>query len=159
MSDHLNDFKENCIVLMDNLMNLCESIPELTAYSHKVGTYKYFAEKFINFYPEKVITQFILHILPFKEQIDEGNEDFFLKDMVGDSGGKKIGEFVDNDTIKGANVLSGDSANEFYNDISGIEIFRFEEIWEYLTENNKECIKEYMQLLCYYADEYFKQHM
>lgn len=158
MSDHLNDFKENCIILLQNLLYLCKSIPELSAYGNKVATYKYFADKFIKFHPDKVITQFIIHILPYKNEIDKGNEEFFLKDLVGDSGEKKIGEYVDNDTIKNTNIFSGNNINDFYSDISGIEIFKFKEIWEYLSQNNKECIKEYMQLLCYYADEYFKKN-
>ena len=79
--------------------------------------------------PTKIIELFIIYVLPDKSKIDKGDDDFFL--------------------------------NKSYNDevekhsISINKVFEFKNIWNKISIENQEVVKQYMQCLCYYSQEYF----
>lgn len=73
-----------------------------------------------------LIDSFILHILPHKEQIDAGDDEYFMsKDMDG----------VDDKTVK--------------------HLLNFKDLWTKLSDSNRVCVKEYMKILCEISAEYF----
>lgn len=86
----------------------------------------------INQYPEKIIGLFIVYILKYKSQIDSGDETFFMSNDYSDATGG------DPETIK--------------------SIFEFKTTWKLLSPQNKSIVKQYMQYLCFLAQNYF-MHM
>jgi hypothetical protein len=74
------------------------------------------------------IETFVLKVLPHKQQIDEGNEDFFLKK---------------------------DYSSDFENNELGSKVFEFKNIWKDLKPQNKNIVIQYMQILCKISQEYF----
>jgi len=85
---------------------------------------------------DKFIVWFILKILQYKDEIDQGNEDFFLK---------KIKNKDYKDELEG---------NESMTD----QIFEFGSIWNTLKRENKDVIIQYMQILCELAQAYFIEY-
>lgn len=83
----------------------------------------------ISQYPQKFMGLFIQHVLKYKNQIDTGDDAFFMnKDF--------------NDDVQG--------------DSSAIQkVFAFKSIWETLSPQNKNVVKQHMQFLCFLAQEYF----
>ena len=61
-----------------------------------------------------------------RDKIIRGEEEFFLNDMFDDM------------IVDGNKILK--------------DIFAFKKIWKNLSEENKQLIKEYMLMLCYYSD-------
>ncbi|AYV82175.1 MAG: hypothetical protein Homavirus13_4 [Homavirus sp.] len=75
------------------------------------------------------IDAFVAKVLPYKSQIDEGNEDFFIKkDYSSDLDG---------------------------NESWGSKVFEFKNIWSQFKKENKTIVIQYMQALCELAQEYF----
>ncbi len=68
-------------------------------------------------------------VLQYKDQIDEGNEEFFL--------GKSYDDDIDSDN----SILS--------------KVFEFKTIWKDLKRENKDLVIQYMQILCQLAQNYF----
>jgi hypothetical protein len=79
---------------------------------------------------EKLIELFTLYVLPDKAEIDSGNADYFMGKI------KKEKKTDENEAlIKDA--------------------FEFKHIWNKLDDMNKTFVIQYMQCLCYYAQQYF----
>jgi hypothetical protein len=78
--------------------------------------------------PVKIIDIFVLYILKYKPHIDARNEQFFLEGMFADD------THDDNDIIT--------------------KIFEFKTLWRTLSDNNKDVVIQYMQILCQLALEY-----
>jgi len=76
----------------------------------------------------KLIDQFVIHILIYKKYIDEKDEYIFTNDSILEA-------------IKDSKLLT-----TFMSDI--------QILWVHLNNENKQKIFEYMQVLCYYANEY-----
>jgi len=77
----------------------------------------------------KIIEIFIAYVLPYKKQIDMGDEIFFLNNSF------------DKET-NGQNAWVS-------------KIFEFKNIWKELKNENKTYVIQYMQILCKLAQEYF----
>ncbi len=119
----INDFNSTLQDLVTNLAYICpDSI---------IAQYESDAIKYINNpkYHNSFIDNFVAHVLQYKTQIMEGNDDFFL--------GKKYEEYASHD----ASYMN--------------EIFKFKDIWTKISKNNKEIIIQYMQILCQLAEDYF----
>lgn len=80
--------------------------------------------------PKKIIEMFVVNVLKYKPQIDEGDEEFFLNKDYED-----IAEMDKDNTQR---------------------IFEFKDIWKQLTFENKQTVIQYMQCLCALSQEYFK---
>jgi len=80
----------------------------------------------------KFIGIFIESVLQYKDQIDNGDEDFFIKKTY-------------NNDLKGNNYMINN-------------IFQFKDIWNFLEQENKNIIIEYMQILCSMAQKHFVKH-
>lgn len=79
--------------------------------------------------PKKIIELFVINVLKYKPQIDEGDENFFLNKDYDD-----IAQ-MDKDNTR--------------------RIFEFKDIWKKLTPENKQTVIQYMQCLCAHAQTYF----
>lgn len=77
----------------------------------------------------KMIELYIVHVLKYKDKIDNFDDDFFLN-----YGYEKE---VEKDT-----------------DAMG-KIFEFKKLWSVLSKENKKGIFQVFQVLCYYAQQYF----
>jgi len=111
----------------DNLINLVSQLADICPNS-LISKYLTIIKNVIKKNPEKIITAFIIHILPYKDKIDAGDENFFLnksyeKEAKGDD------EVID-------------------------KIFKFKDIWKQLSNSNKSVVIQYMICLCYYAQLY-----
>ena len=84
------------------------------------------------------IEQFVLNVLEYKNQIDEYNESFFLSREF-----KMKADL----TIKDSKYIK---TSGFMNILGDVE-----SIWTTLSDDNKKNIFDYMQVLCYYAQEFF----
>jgi hypothetical protein len=90
-----------------------------------------FLKKIINIDKKRPIDFFIIYILPHKEEIDTGNENFFLTYE-----------------LKSTDLSSKIMKN----------IFEFKNIWSTLTNENKETVVNYMKYLCSISQTYFLQN-
>lgn len=84
----------------------------------------------INNHPHKIIGIFIVHVLPHKEKIELGDENYFLNE-----------DAVDNKYRDDESVIN--------------KILTFKKLWTKLNENDKKSIIKYLTVLCYYANHYF----
>lgn len=96
-----------------------------------LATYKSEFDKLIVNKSNVIIDQFVLKALPYKSQIMNGDDDFFLQKNYKELGDNGNSDFVGN-------------------------IFEFKTLWTKLDANNKDNIKLYMKLLCTISDEYFE---
>jgi hypothetical protein len=83
----------------------------------------------INNHPNKIIELFIIYVLPDKDKIDSGDKSYFEN--------KSYDNQLNN------------------NNFAIQKFFEFKDIWYKLSEENKNLVVQYMQCLCYYAQEYF----
>lgn len=87
---------------------------------------------------ETFIDVFVDRVLQYKDQIDEGNEKFFLD--------KKSYK----DELEGNKFLAS-------------KVFEFKNLWKELNKQNRDMMLQYLRLLCKLAQEYFclkdKLHM
>ena len=90
-----------------------------------------FLKKIINKDKKRPIDFFIIYILPHKEEIDTGNENFFLTYE-----------------LKSTDLSSKIMKN----------IFEFKNIWSTLNNENKETVVNYMKYLCSISQTYFLQN-
>ena len=79
--------------------------------------------------PEKPIEQFVIYVLKYKDEIDKGDEDFFLKKDYSED-------------MKGASTSLSD-------------VLSFKDIWKKLEDNDKSFVKTSMQILAFCAQQYF----
>lgn len=81
----------------------------------------------------KFIDTFVTKILPYKTNIDNENEkereEFFLNKSYDDD-------------------ANGDKS-------TASKIFEFKKIWKTLSKDNKDCVIQYMQILCEISSEYY----
>jgi hypothetical protein len=80
--------------------------------------------------PKKVIELFVMYVLKYKQQIDSGDENFFINNSFAT-------EIGDNSDIIG-------------------KVFEFKNIWSKLSKQNKNIVQQYMQCLCEYAFQYLE---
>lgn len=111
---------------IDMITQISEKISDDTIDSTICSTLKII----INNHPQKIIEIFIIHVLPHKNKIESGDENYFLVD----------------DTID----------NKYRDDKLIIDkILTFKKLWIKLNENDKKIIIKYLTILCYYATHYF----
>jgi len=121
----LNLFNDTLISLAGQLADICPN--------SLISKYLTIINKVIKSNPEKIMTAFIIHILPYKDKIDAGDEDFFLNKSY-------------------EKEAKGD--DEVIN-----KIFKFKDIWKQLTDDNKNIVIQYMMCLCYYAQLYLIKNL
>lgn len=116
----INDFNNEAISFSLQIGKLC---PKST-----IAKNLNYIKSIIKNNPQYVINQFTLHILKYKNQIDNYEEKFFTDNDFSD-------EATDNSVIS--------------------IIFEFKSIWSELSEDQKTGIFQVMQILCHYSQEYF----
>lgn len=129
----------------DELIHFAKSMSELVPNSTLSNNLDYL-EHLTKNKPKFIIDQFVIHVLKYKEQIDNHKEEFFL----GDEFSKELDETVDKSLEEKKN--NGEAVDK-KNIMS--KIFDFTEIWRTLSKENKEGIFTTMSVLCYYCEEYF----
>lgn len=82
-------------------------------------------------HPEKIIGIYIVHVLPHKDKIESGDENYFLNDNSN----------IDNTYKDDGPVIE--------------KILTFKKLWVKLNENDKKIIIKYLTVLSYYATHYF----
>lgn len=110
-------------------------------------------------YKTLFINKFIAHILIYKQQFDDRNDAFFLKDNFATAilNNKELKKNITKDEY--AEALLGEKSSpeknkKIENLIMG-KIFEFKKIWSTLIPQNKNIIFEYMITLCELSQEYF----
>ena len=117
----LKDFNSLLLDLIQNVADVCPNsvvgihqkpiVREITRPDNKV----------------KFVELFVARILQYKNQIDSGNDDFFLR--------KSYDSDVEQDFMQ--------------------QVFEFKSIWHEFKRENKDLVIQYMQLLCELAQKYF----
>lgn len=121
MAKNISDFNDIIKVLAKKIANECPN----SLIANNLGH----LNSIVKQYPNKLVELFIIYVLPDREKIEEGNDEYFL-----------------NKTYD--NISSG-------NNVIVKQIFEFKNIWSKLSYNTKnECI-DYLKILCMYASEYF----
>lgn len=124
----MNNIMENNVILFNNtLSSLIVQIADICPDSI-LSKYINIIKTIIYNNPDKIITQFIMIVLPDKDKIDKEDENYFLNKTYE----KEAKE--DNDVIN--------------------KIFKFKDIWKKLTYSNKKMVIQYMKCLCYYSQMY-----
>ncbi len=122
MTSNLSKFNMTISNLIDDLIIIC---------GDKFKNLKIFKEQFKllkKCNPRKIIEQFLINIQPYKEQIKNKNDDFFLKKNYEEEVNKNVSE-------------------ESYIEQSLDQILNLKEIWLTLEEKNKEIIWSYFNVL------------
>lgn len=122
MTSNLSKFNMTITNLIDDLIIIC---------GEKFSNLKMFKEQFNllkKCNPRKIIEQFLINIQPYKEQIKERNDNFFLK--------KNYQEEVTKNVSEETNIEK-----------SLDQILNLKEIWITLEEKNKEIIWDYFNVL------------
>jgi hypothetical protein len=126
----VKDFNDLTLELALNISYLCPT--------SLIGVHIKEIEKMIKnptfFY--KFIDLFCAKVLKYKEQIDNGSEDFFLKENYE----KDLEEY--NAKFKRDDIIN--------------HVFKFKSIWQTLDIHNKNVIITFMKYLGNLAEEYFK---
>ena len=115
----------------EQLLNFLQEMSNLYPDDKKLSNFYYTVELMKKTNPREIMNQFKLHVYPFKQQILEKDENFFLTDKFTDS-------------IKSQSGIS--------------EILRIKQIWMdgNLSNHDKECIWNYFKVFIYLIDkEYF----
>lgn len=120
INENINDFNSVTKQFMEELSLICPN-SIITSNIDLI-------DKILQKHKTAIIDQFALHILDYKDQLDNKNEDFFISNTFSD-------KTQDNKTLIGL-------------------ILELKTIWKSLSDNNKNKIFEYLQVLCYYAREY-----
>lgn len=122
MTSNLGKFNMTISNLIDDLIIIC---------GDKFKNLKTFKEKFNllkSCNPRKIIEQFLINIQPYKEQIKNKDDEFFLKKNYEEEVNKNVSE-------------------ESYIEQSLDQILNLKEIWVTLEEKNKEIIWSYFNVL------------
>ncbi len=98
-------------------------------------------------YKYKFIEVFIIKALQYKDQIDAGDDAYFLqKDYT-----HEVNADLNNiQSLCQQNNISVDSDTIFQ------KVFEFKEFWHTLNDSNKNAIKAYMRVLAQLAQDYFE---
>ena len=120
MNEILSEFNKT-------IYDLAEQI-SITCPNSIIAHHKNDVKNIIQTHPTKIMEMFIFYVLPDKDKIDEGDENYFI--------------------------------NKSYSDIVSDElpfqkVFEIKNIWFDLTTDNQNSVIQYMQCLCYHAQEYF----
>ena len=131
MSTPITDRKPVKELVKNFNRNLMELVTQLSAIVPESSVAKSIPQiKFaMNSVPSKIIQLFVLNVLEFKPQIDNGDENFFLNKDYSDI------EDMDADNTQ--------------------RIFEFKDIWVKLTPENKQTVIQYMQCLAAHAEQYY----
>lgn len=124
MTEEINELR---VEFNDELLNLVHHIGKLAPKSLVANNID-LVEDTIKKYPSKVIDQFVIHVLKYKENVDNYDEDFFMNN--------EFSEATGND-----NIVE--------------KIFQFKGLWKNITDVDKAGIFGLMQTLCAIAQEYF----
>lgn len=114
------------------IQNLIDDLNKLYPDEKDVKLFKekYKLIKFAN--PRMIVENFIIYVYPYKDYIMKKNEEFFLKE---------------NNSID----------NEFtQNDISLTKVINFKKLWLITSNDNKDAIWKYFQVLIILAERWFK---
>lgn len=113
----INEFNGLVMELASQLSKICPT----SVISNNISVIK----QMIKSHPTKIMDIFVMYVLKYKQQIDAGNETFFLENSY---------------------------LSESKNDPDAMkQIFTFKNIWSTLHSDNKEVVIQYMQLLCQMA--------
>lgn len=121
MNNIRDTFNELLLSFAEQLAKACPN----SIISNNIG----YIKNIIDNNPNSMIELFVVHVLPDKEKIDSGDDDYFI--------GKSYSEIIGNDSVVMTNA------------------FEFKKIWGKLTEDNKAVVKGFMQILAEQALEYF----
>jgi hypothetical protein len=116
----IQDFNNMIIDLANQLTQLCPN----SIIANNINN----ITDIIKRYPKKVIDLFVIYVLKYKQQIDSGDENFFMNKTY-------------DDDLKDHNHLIN-------------KIFEFKNIWSQLNKQNRLVVQQYMQYLCQLALEY-----
>jgi hypothetical protein len=119
--ESLQQFNSTILDLAEQLSIVCPN----SIISNNAGNFK----MIVSACPKKIIELFIIYVLPDKDKIDKGDNDYFL------------------------NKTYDDVAKE--NSVSLQKFFEFKGIWKELSAENQKLVIQYMQCLCYYSQDYF----
>jgi hypothetical protein len=118
----LTEFNSTMTQLVNNVASICDA--SIIA--------KYRPEILSNLaaYPDKMMVQFVIHVLPDKDKIDSGNDDFFMKKRY-----------------DGSDAVDGSKQ-------SMLRALEFKDVWKSLVPENRTMIIDFMRVLCYYSEQY-----
>ncbi|AYV75752.1 MAG: hypothetical protein Terrestrivirus3_21 [Terrestrivirus sp.] len=126
-----NDKKIKILISnFNNYTNILATFIANTSPNSNMKMYKGEIERLVDEGSKVMIDTFTLNVLRYEEQIMEGDEAFFV--------GNNYSDITQNDR----NMVN--------------RMFEFKSIWKILTENNKNVIIKYMQLLCQISRAYFE---
>lgn len=126
-----NDKKIKILISnFNNYTNILATFIANISPNSNMKIYKGEIERLVDEGSKVMIDTFTLNVLRYEEQIMAGNEDFFM--------GNNYSDITQNDR----NMVN--------------RMFEFKSIWKILTENNKNVIIKYMQLLCQISRAYFE---
>lgn len=117
----LEQFNSTCLDLAEQLSIVCPN----STISNNIGTVR----SVIKTHPKKIIELFIIYVLPDKDRIDSGDNDYFLNKTYDNVAKEK--------------------------NIPIQKFFEFKNIWFSLSPENQQLVIQYMQCLCYYSQDYF----
>ena len=116
----MNDFNNMVLDLASQLAILCPT----SIIANNIDV----LQRLIKKNSKSVIDIFVIYVLKYKPQIDSGDDAFFMTNAF-DSEISAVGNSVnDNDLIRKA--------------------FEFKSIWKQLKQENRDVVKQYMQILC-----------
>jgi len=118
---------------------LC-SVIETVYTDDEIKKYKYMLKTVNKINAIKMIEQYIIHVVPECDKIYNKDEKFFLnlqnEEIIDKLGQTKLRKELHEDSL--------------------VQILKMKDIWMKLSEENKNIVWEYFQLLTYYAQEYLK---
>ena len=126
---------------LENLLNdLSDTFPDFM--DIKIFREKYYLAKSAN--PKMIILIFLKYIYPYKEQILERNENFFLSDSLTDN-------ITNNKDIQ--NELGTD------NDFILTKALNLKTLWTKMNEQHKETLSTYFRVLVVLCEKYVKEQV
>ena len=126
---------------LENLLNdLSDTFPDFM--DIKIFREKYYLAKSAN--PKMIILIFLKYIYPYKEQILERNENFFLSDSLTDN-------ITNNKDIQ--NELGTD------NDFILTKALNLKTLWTKMNEQHKETLWTYFRVLVVLCEKYVKEQV
>ena len=122
----ISDFNETLIDLATQLSILCPT----SVIANNLDILKQLMKR----EPKKMMDIFVLYILKYKKRIDAGDDNFFMNNNFDAELGEVGNKMNDNSIFQKA--------------------FEFKSIWKQLKQDNREIVKQYMQLLCQLSFDY-----
>jgi len=119
----VNNFNQQADDLMSQ-MYLCSN-------DYDIKVYHEMFRKLKRFNATKAIEQFIIYVVPYKENIYNEDESFFLQ--------------------KSGQDLTGDDS-----EYTMMKSLKFKELWIHLSNESKSNIFKFFKVMIYYAEQYLK---